>query len=196
MFRIVTLPFIVLSLVAAVYGEVSFSVGPHYSSYLLYLDDEDPVSTWGMGGEVAVHDFIPRISLKLRGAKVSYSNPFEALPYDYEYMPFSLCSSFDMLPFWDIHWLDLSLETGFCYCFWKALYDGEVVELPTGGSIDEKDYGFTGGFTLQLRPMKHIGISFISQFNYLASSNINKYGYFDKDEKLWENGISISFISH
>jgi hypothetical protein len=187
---------LLLVLATAAYGEVSFSAGPHYSSYLLYLDDEDPVSTWGFGGEVAIHDFIPLISLKLRGAKVRYTAPFENIPYDYEYLPFSLCSSFDMLPFWDIRWLNLNLETGFCYCFWKTLYDGEVVVLPTGGEIDEKDYGFTGGFTIQLKPIKHLGISFVSQFNYLASSNINKYGYYDKDEKLWENGIAISFISH
>lgn len=195
MLRIFSVFLLLLVLAAAAYCGISFSAGPHYSTYLLYMDDEDPVSSWGMGGEVALHDFIPRISLKLRGAKVRYTTPFEAFPYDYDYMPFSLCSSFDMLPFWDIAWLDLTLETGFCYCFWKTLYDGEVVELPTGEKIDEKDYGFTGGFTIRLKPIKHIGISFVSQFNYLASSNIYKYGYFDKDEKLWGNGISISFIS-
>lgn len=195
MLRFLSLCSLILVLAVFAYGEVSFSAGPHYASYLLYLDDEDAVSAWGYGGEVAVHDFIPRISLKVRGAKVRYDAPFEEVPYDYDYVPFSLCSSFDMLPFWDIPWLEVNLETGFCYCFWKVLYDGEVVELPTGDRIDEKDYGFTGGFTVRIKPIKHIGISFVSQFNYLASSDINKYGYFDKDEKLWENGISITLLS-
>jgi hypothetical protein len=194
--RFLPLVFFSLVLISSAQGGVSFSAGPHYASYLLYLDDEDPVNTWGFGGEIAVHDFIPLISLKLRGARVQYGAPFETVPYDYEYLPFSLCSSFDMLPFWDITWLDVNLETGFCYCFWKVLYGGEVAVLPTGAEMNEGDYGFTGGFTIRVRPIKHIGISFVSQFNYLASSNIYKYGYFDKDEKLWGNGIAISFISH
>jgi hypothetical protein len=184
-----------VAIILPAHGELHFSAGPHYSSYLLYMDDEDPVSTWGFGGEVAVHDFIPHISLKLRGAKVRYSNPFETIPYDYDYIPFTLTSSFDMLPFWDIPWLGLDLETGFSYSFWKALYDGDVVVLPTGDEMNERDYGFVGGFTVQVKPVKHIGLKFVSQFNYLASSNIYKYGYFDKDEKLWENGISITFFS-
>jgi hypothetical protein len=186
---------LLLMLIESAYGQISFSAEAHYSSYLLSMDDEDPVGAWGWGGEVGVHDFIPLISLKLRGAKVRYSSPFETVAYDYDYIPFSLTSSFDMLPFWEIPWLGINLETGFCYCFWKALSDGEVVVLPSGGEINEKDYGFTGGFTIQLKPVKHLCIKFISQFNYLASSNIYKYGYFDKDEKLWENGIGISFLS-
>ena len=195
MSRFLSLLLFSLILITTASGEVSFSAGTHYSSYILYLDDEDKVSTGGFGGEIGVHNFIPLISLKLRGAKVRYDNPFEAIPYDYDYIPFSLTSSFDMLPFWDIPWLDLTLETGFGYYFWKALYNDEVVILPTGGEMDEKDYGFVGGFSIQVRPLKHLGIRFVSQFNYLASSDINKYGYFDKDEKLWENGIDITFIS-
>jgi hypothetical protein len=186
-------PFVLISFAC---GEVSFSAGPHFSSYLLYLDDEDPVSTWGFGGEVAIHDFIPLISLKLRGAKVRYDSPFETIPYDYDYIPFTLTSSFDMLPFYDISWLDLNLETGFSYCFWKALSGGEVVVLPSGDEMNERDYGFVGGFSILVKPMKHLGIKFVSQFNYLASSDIYKYGYFDKDEKLWENGISLTFLSN
>jgi hypothetical protein len=179
---------------ATVHGEVSFSAGFHYSSFHLFADDAKVESAWGPSVEVGIHDFIPRIGLKLSGGKVRYETPFEFVSYNYEYIPITLCSSFDMLPFWEIESVDLILETGFGFYFWKALRLGQVVELPTGEKIDERDYGFVGGFTLQVQPHRNLGIGFVTRFNYITSSDIYKYGFYDKDEKLWENGLSVTFI--
>lgn len=194
MFRYLLVFFLLIVVVSTAYTQVSYSGGVRYSSFYLFADDENAVNAWGPGIELAIHDFIPHIGLKLSGGRVRYETPLEFVQYDYEYIPLNLCSSFDMLPFWDIEKFDLTVETGFGFYFWKALSGGRVVELPTGEKIDEKDYGFVGGFTLQVRPVANLGIEFVSRFNYITSSNIYKYGFYDKDEKLWENGLSVKFI--
>jgi len=193
-FRRLLIILFLITLLIPLYGRIPFSAGLQYSSYTLYMDDEDAEITGGFGGEIGITDILPHIGLKLRMSKIRFTTSAENIPYDYEYMPVSLCTSFDMLPFYDAFWLSLTMETGFGYYFWKGMQNDEIVILPTGGKMDERDYGFLGGFTIQLKPLRNIAIEFSTRYNYIASSNIHKYGYFDKDEKLWENGIGIKYL--
>lgn len=175
-------------------GKVNISIGPLFSSYLLLMDDNYSKGKWNTGVEIGVEDIIPTIGLKLRGSKVRFNVSNKQDANVYEYIPLSLCTSFDILPFVDVHWLNLSLETGFGFYFWKGLSDDEVVVLESGEKMDEKDYGFVCGLTLQLKPNRYIGLEFSTRYNYIASSNISKYGLYDEDEKLWENGVGLKFI--
>ncbi|NOR17720.1 hypothetical protein GQ543_08450 [candidate division WOR-3 bacterium] len=171
--------------------KVQFSIGANYSSYILYQGAEVSKDQWNMGGEIAVHNFIPHIGLKLRDSKVEYSHfPFEGYTYVFEYVPIMLCTSFNMLPFSKSQWLRLSLETGIGLYFWT----GKTYELVQSAYIDERDIGFVGGFTLQVKPFKFIVLEYATRYNYIASSDIYKYGFEDKDEKLWENGIGLKII--
>jgi len=114
--------------------------------------------------------------------------------YRYEYLPLTLCTSFDILPFIHSRWVRLSAETGIGIYLWKGFLNDEVITLPSGEKMEERDIGFIGGFTLQLIPLRFIGIEFSSRYNYLASSDIYKYGFYDKDEKIWENGLGLKLI--
>lgn len=172
---------------------LQLSIGPSYSSYLLFQNDEDAQGKWNLGGEIAIDNIIPNIGLKLRGTKLSYETPIEG-PYVWEYTPLSLCASFNMLPFLKLPWLKVSVETGLGLYLWRGLYDGEVIVLPTGEEADERDIGFVGGATVQLRPIKYLGIEYAMRYNYMASADIYKYGFDDKDDKIWENGVGIKFI--
>jgi hypothetical protein len=173
---------------------LELSIGPSYSSYLLFQNDEDSKDKWNLGGEIAIDNIIPNIGFKLRGTKLSYEALPEQGPYVWEYTPLSLCASFNILPFLKTPWLRASLETGLGLYLWRGLYDGEVIVLPTGDKVEERDIGFVGGVTLQLRPIKYFGIEYAMRYNYIASADIYKYGFDDKDDKIWENGIGIKFI--
>lgn len=183
----------VLSFLNRVEAKINISLGPYYSSYLLYMDDEGSKGEWSLGGEVGITGFLPHIGLKLRGSRIRYDTPVESVSYDFEYVPITLCTSFDLLPFVDIHRFALSMETGFGLYLWKGFSDGEMTVLPDGGKMNEKDIGFVGGMTVRLKVNRFIGLEFVTRYNYIASSNIYKYGYFDKDEKIWENGIGVNF---
>ena len=175
-------------------AKLNISFGGQYSSFLLYQDEEGSRNTWGMGGEIEISNYIPNLGLKLRGSKTSYDIPGEEVNYVYEYIPLTLCTSFDILPFLHLEWFDLSMETGFGLYLWKGLENGEVIVLDAGKKMDETDFGFVGGLTVQFKPVRYLGIEFSTRYNYIASSDINKYGFYDKDEKLWENGIGIKFL--
>lgn len=184
---------IVLSLFQA--GDrLELSLGPSYSSYLLFQNDEDAIGKWNLGGEIAVYNIIPNIGLKFRGTKLSYEAPPEQGPYVWEYTPLNLCASFNILPFVKTPLVRLSIETGLGLYLWRGLYDGDVIVLPTGDKVEATDIGFVGGFTFRLRPIKYLGIEYAMRYNYIASADIYKYGFDDKDEKIWENGIGIMFI--
>lgn len=174
--------------------KIEFSLGPNYSSYQLFQDDEDAVGKWFLGGEIRVADIISNIGLKIRGSLLKYDVFSEQGAYTYEYMPLTLCTSFNLLPFLKSNWLYLSMETGFGVYFWKGFYNDEIVVLPTGEKMEERDIGFVGGATFQVRPLKRVGIEFASRYNYIASSDLYKYGFYDKDEKIWENGVGIKII--
>lgn len=175
--------------------KVQFSIGANYSSYILYQDAEISKDQWNIGGEIAIHNFIPNIGLKLRGSKLKYDIPVEENTYIYEYIPLTLCASFNILPFLKLDWLHLSLETGFGLYLWKGFDEsGEFIEFVPGEPMDEKDIGFVGGFTLQVKPFKFIALEYVTRYNYIASADIYKYGFEDKDEKLWENGIGLKII--
>lgn len=175
--------------------KIEFSFGAQYSSYILYQDAEISKDQWNIGGEIAVHNFIPNIELKLRGSKLKYDISVEENTYIYEYIPLTLCTSFNILPFLKLDWLHLFLETGFGLYFWKGFDEnGAVIEFEPGEIMDEKDIGFVGGFTLQVKPFKFIALEYITRYNYIASTDIYKYGFDDKDEKLWENSIGLKII--
>ena len=150
------------------------------------------------GGEISISNLIPNIGLKLRASRLLYEPRFVVYfdeIIEYEYIPLTLCTSFNLLPFLKLQWLKLSLETGIGVYFWKGLDNsGQIIISPTGETMEERDIGFVGGFTLQLRPIKYIGIEFSSLYHYIASSEIYKYGFEDKDEKIWENGIGLKVI--
>lgn len=174
--------------------KVEFSIGASYSHFYLYQDIEDPRGKLGFTGEIGVTNFIPYIGLKIRGSRVRYEGASETNPYEYEYIPLTLCTSFNLLPFMESGWLSLSMETGFGLYLWRGFDNGEVVVLSNGSTMQEKDIGFVGGLSLQVRPYKLIALEIASRFNYVASSDLEKYGYSDKDEKLWENGVGLKII--
>ena len=173
---------------------LQLSIGPSYSSYVLFQNDEDGKGKWNLGGEIAIENIIPNIGFKLRGSILRYEAPPEQGPYEWQYTPLTLCASFNILPFLKTPWLKTSIETGLGLYLWRGLYDGEVIELPTGDKVEERDIGFVGGITIQLKPIKHFGIEYAMRYNYIASADIYKYGFNDKDEKIWENGIGVKFI--
>ena len=173
---------------------IQLSIGPSYSSYLLFQNDEDGKGKWNLGGEIAIDNIIPNIGLKLRGTRLSYEATPEQGPYAWDYTPLNLCASFNILPFLNTPWLRATIETGLGLYWWRGLYDGEVIVLPTGDKVEERDIGFVGGVTVQLRPIKYLGIEYAMRYNYIASADIYKYGFDDTDDKIWENGMGVKFI--
>ncbi|UCC12265.1 MAG: hypothetical protein JSW02_01645 [candidate division WOR-3 bacterium] len=170
------------------------AVGPLYSSHLLYRDDEEAMGVWRPAGEIGVMNIVPHIGMKFRATTLRYDAPAEQGSYSFEYIPLSLCTSFDILPFFDISWLHIGLETGLGMYWWKGLYEDEVITLPTGEAMEERDIGFIVGMTLQIHPLPHIGIEYGTRYHYLTSAEPYKYGFLDKDEKLWEHGIGVKFL--
>ena len=172
---------------------MQFSIGANYSSYHFYQDSLEAQGKWGLGGEIAVHNLVSSIDLKLRATKIRFE-PATTPAYAYEYTPITLCTSFDILPFSHAKWLNLSIETGLGIYLWKGLYNEVLIVLPDGKEMDERDIGFVAGATLQIRPIRFVALEFASRYNYIASSDIYKYGYYDKDEKIWENGLGLKII--
>lgn len=173
---------------------IELTAGPHYAAYFLYRDEEEPQGAWFFGGEVSVANVIPGVGFKVRASALHYDAPSEQGPYAYEYTPLAFCTSFDLLPFLDMSWLEFTAETGLGVYFWKGLYDGEVIVLPTGDRMEEVDIGFVGGLTLQMRPIKYLGIEYATRYHFMATADIYKYGFTDKDDKIWEHGAGIKFI--
>jgi hypothetical protein len=172
--------------------KLTLYAGPTYASNLLYQDDSSEAKgLWQWGIELGVANIVPKIGLKLRATLLKYDAPPELGPYSYKYMPITLSTTFSLLPFTRTRWLDLSLETGFGLYLWQGLYDDEVITLPTGSKMDEKDLGFAGGLSLMLRPARHVALEASTHYSYLTSANIYKYGYYDKDEKLWINSFGL-----
>jgi hypothetical protein len=182
------------TLIFAAGDNIEFSIGPSYSSYLLFQNDEESIGKWNIGGEIAVDNVIPNIGFKLRGTKLSYEAPPEQGPYGWEYTPLSICASFNILPFVRVPWFKATIETGLGYYMWRTLYEGEVLILSTGEKAEEKDIGFVGGLTVQVKPIRYLGIEYAMRYNYMASAEIYKYGFEDKDDKIWENGVGVKFI--
>lgn len=173
---------------------VELAAGINYSSYLLFQDTTDAIGKWNVGGEIGIANIVPCVGLKIRGARLRYEAPPDQGPYVWEYTPLSLCASFNVLPFLRTPWLRLSVETGLGLYLWRGLYDDEVIVLPTGETVDETDIGFVAGVTLLFKPVKYLGIEYATRYNYIASANIYKYGFTDKDDKIWENGMGVKFI--
>lgn len=172
---------------------VEWSVGARYSSYHLYWNEEAATNQWGFSAEAAVHNIVPRIGFKVAVSAVDYENiPFSGYPYTVEYVPLTFITSFDILPFLEIEWLRLFLETGLGVYFWEGTSDGLTEEERV--IFDETNIGFLGGLTIHLRPMKHVGIDLTSRYHYITSADIYKYGFEDKDDKLWENGVGLRVI--
>ncbi|KPL15924.1 hypothetical protein AMJ74_00260 [candidate division WOR_3 bacterium SM1_77] len=193
---------VISSLVQA--NTIEFSLGPHYSHYTLYQDEEDPQSNWNAGGEIVLLNFIPNIGLKLRASRLTYDMPMEFGEGTFirEYVPLTLCTSFNILPFLKQEWLRLSLETGFGLYLWQAwIYSSgsqdthlQVPLVEPDEKVNERDIGFVGGITLQMRPFRNVAVEYATRYNYIFSSNLEKYGFYDKDEKIWENGVGVKFI--
>jgi hypothetical protein len=174
---------------------IELSLGPHYANYGLRQNEEEVKNQWNLGGEIALYNFVPNIGIKIRGTKLEYDVPFDGYNWIYEYTPLSFCTSFNLLPFLKVQWLKLSLETGVGFYLWKALDEnGAVVEYLPDHTIEERDIGFVAGFTVQLRPLQFVGLEFASRYHYIASAEIYKYGFDDKDDTIWENGIGVKII--
>lgn len=179
--------------------KIRFEFGPYYTNSLVSQDNQANRSFYNWGGEIGVRELLPGIGLKLRGSYLKFvaqdvdSTPFDESRYTYEYIPVTLATTFDLLPFWRSNWFGLSLETGMGVYFWKGLLDGSTIELPTG-KMEERDPGFTIGLDFQLRPIRFLAIDLSSRYHYLTSANLNKYGFYDQDEKIWENGLGLKFV--
>lgn len=191
-----------LSLILAVPSDgghkIRFEFGPYYTSSLISQDNQANRGFYNWGGEIGVRELLPGIGLKLRASYLKFdapdvdTTPFDESRYTYEYIPVTLATTFDLLPFWRSDQFDLSLETGLGFYFWKGLLDGSVIELPTG-KMEEKDPGFTVGLDFQVRPIRFLAIDLSSRYHYLTSANLNKYGFYDQDEKIWENSLGLKF---
>ncbi|MGB9721646.1 MAG: hypothetical protein ACPL28_09225 [bacterium] len=171
-----------------------FFVGPSYSSYLLFQDTTESKEIWEWGVQTGISNIIPKLGMKFTGAKLRYDAPPEMGPYSYKYTPLTLTITYSLLPFLRNGLIQLNLETGFGWYLWQGLFNGQVITLPTGDKMDEKDLGFTGGLELQIKPIDNLAIFSQIQYHYLTSSNIYKYGYFDKDEKFFVNGFGLKFF--
>lgn len=174
---------------------IELSIGPHYAHHRLRQNEDEALGKWNFGGEIGIANFIPNIGVKIRGSWLRYeTSEFTQLPYTYEYTPLTFCTSFNLLPFLHVPWLKCTLETGIGIYSWKGLMGSEVVTLPTGDTIEERDIGFVAGLTVQVRPLQFVGIEFASRYHYIASAEIYKYGFDDKDDTIWENGIGVKVI--
>jgi hypothetical protein len=174
--------------------KLQFYAGANYAHYNLYMDEMKAQGKWQLGGEVGIANIIRGIGLNFRAAYLKYPVTQYQLPLTYRYIPLVVSSTFNLLPFFREQWLNLDLETGFGLYLWQGRINDEVFVLPTAEKMDEKDLGFFGGFTLTIRPLNFVGIEATSQYHYIASANIYKYGYFDKDEKLWANSLGLKFF--
>jgi len=169
-------------------------IGPSYSSYILFMDDDAPKGKWQWGIQMGVSNIIPKLGVKISGTVVCYDAPPEVGPYKYKYTPIVLTFNYNLLPFLKTGLIQLNLETGFGLYLWQGLFNDQVIVLPTGEKMDEKDLGFIGGLELQIKPMDNIGFFSHLSYQYLTSSNIYKYGYFDKDEKFFVNGFGLKLF--
>jgi len=171
-----------------------FFIGPSYSSYLLYQDQDETKETWQWGIQAGIANIIPKLGIKFSATSVRYDAPVEVGPYSYKYTPLTISFDYNLLPFIKSGLIQLNLQTGFGWYLWQGLFNNEVITLPTGEKMDEKDLGFTGGLELQIKPLDNLALFSSLQYHYLTSSNIYKYGYFDKDEKFLVNGFGIKFF--
>lgn len=174
--------------------------GPVYSYSLLKQDEQDVKGLYDWGAELGIRNVLPGIGLKLRASYLKLEAPDidttaeDESRYAYRYIPLTLTTAFDLLPiFLKTERLSLSLETGLGVCLWQGLYDDRVIQIPTG-SMDEQDLEFTAGLNLQVWVVKYLALEMTSRYHYLASANLEKYGYTDKDEKLLENGLGLKFV--
>ncbi len=170
-------------------------IGPAYSNYLLFQDSEEEAKgkyQWGI--QMGVANIIPKLGVELSGAVVRYDAPPEQGPYAYKYTPLTLTITYNLLPFLKTALIQMNLKTGFGWYLWQGLYNDQVIILPTGDKMDEKDLGFTGGLEFQFKPLNNLALFSHLQYHYLTSSNIYKYGYFDKDEKFFVNGFGMKFF--
>jgi hypothetical protein len=169
--------------------------GPDYALYQLYQDSLETGSRWQIGGEIGVENIIPNIGIRVHGTYLRYEVPMTGMgPYVYDYIPISFCTEFNMLPFIHTRRAAVYLVTGLGWYLWKGSYNGETITLPSGEKMEEKDIGFIGGISLRVKLLKNVGVEALSRYHYMASANLNKYGYFDKDDKIWENGFSLKFL--
>ncbi len=169
-------------------------IGASYSSYQLFQDDEDSKEIRQFGVEVGIINIIPKLGIKISGASLNYDSSTVFGTFTRKYIPLTLRFNYNLLPFLKTAVLQLNLETGFGLYLWQGLFNGEVITLPTGEKMDEKDFGFTGGLELQIKPLNNLAIFSHLQYHYLTSSNIYKYGYFDKDEKFFVKGLGLKFF--
>ena len=193
------LSMIVLNAAPAFDAPRRIEFGPVYSYSLIKQDELEIRGLYNWGGELGIRNIIPGIGLKLKGGYISFdgldvdSTTEDESRYSYRYIPLTLGTTFDLLPFLKTDRLSLSLETGLGVCLWQGMYDGDVVDLPTG-SMDEKDLEFTAGLNLQFWALKYLALEITSRYHYITSANLDKYGYSDKDEKILENGLGLKFV--
>jgi hypothetical protein len=179
-------------------AKTQFTFGPAYDYSLVIQDGRANADRTSWSGEIGVRNLLPHIGFKLRGSCLKFNaadadtTPFDEGRYGYEYIPIALVASFDLLPFWKTDRLNLVLETGAGIYLWKGFLDGQLRRLPTG-PMDEKDPGLTAGLDLQLKPRDFFSLDLSSRYHYLASADPAKYGYRDADEKIWENGLGLTF---
>lgn len=181
------------------YAPRRLEFGPVYSYSLLKQDEQDNKGLYHWGGELGIRNLLPGIGLKMKASFLKLNaldidtTAEDESRYAYRYIPLTLATTFNLLPFLKTDRLSLSLETGLGVCWWQGLYHDKVIEIPTG-TMDEKDLEFTAGLNFQFRLINYLALEMLSRYHYLASANLEKYGYADKDDKLLENGFGLKII--
>ncbi|MEO0124164.1 MAG: hypothetical protein ABIL69_09215 [candidate division WOR-3 bacterium] len=170
-------------------------IGPNYSNYLLFQDTlKESKGKYQWGIQIGVANIIPKLGIEFSGAIVRYDAPPDQGPFAYKYTPLTFTITYNLLPFLKTGLFQLHLKTGFGWYLWQGLFNDQVITLPTGDKMDEKDLGFTGGLEFQIKPLDNLALFSHLQYHYLTSSNIYKYGFFDKDEKFFVNGFGLKFF--
>lgn len=113
--------------------------------------------------------------------------------YELRYTPAVIYGIYDSSPLLEgfpVQWFILA---GLGLYRWEERYDGKVIVLPPPfeGEIKEMDLGFVGGIGLEFSPLHRLGIRVITRYHYIGSTELEKYGPWDKDERLWENGVRL-----
>jgi hypothetical protein len=153
----------------------------------------------GMGAVLGLRGILPGVGLEVSLGHCRFHRPdidttlIDEGKYELRYTPAVICGIYDSSPRlkgFPVQWFILAGLGLYC---WEECYDGKAITLPPPlkGEISERDLGFVGGIGLEFFPLRCLGIRVVMSYHYITSTDLEKYGPWDKDERLWENGARL-----